>query len=150
MDVAEELETRLLATPPEAWRVRDILLVGWYDGPTEGFCWLEPPEARLYFSLLDERYNPDGLDDRLFTVHLLSPGTYEVLQPLFDFEGGSRPAPDPVREERLDREMKRALSSATPLDLLVHTQNWRQVLGCWRRSAYEPGGRSWFETLGIK
>ncbi|OJT27008.1 hypothetical protein BO221_03120 [Archangium sp. Cb G35] len=145
--MAEEREARLLATPPEAWHVRDSLVVGWYDGPTEGFCWLEPPGARLYFSLLEERHNPHGLDDRLFTVHLLSPGTYEVLQPLFDFEGGRM---DPVREERLDREVKQAIASATPLDLLVYTQNWRQVLGCWRRSAYEPRGRTWFETLGIE
>ena len=140
MGVAEDLEARLLAAPPEAWRVRECLVVGWYDGPTEGFCKLETPGATLHFSLLEERHNPHGLDDRLFTIRLLPPGTYEVLQRLFDVEGA---------EEQLDREMKRALSSATPLDLLISTQNWRQVLGCWRKSAYEPVGRSWFETLGI-
>lgn len=155
--MAETLEEMLLAIPPQEWRTQQLVVLDWYDGPRTGFCRLACPEAEFYFSLLDERYNPHGLDDRLLAVHQLPPGLYEELLQVLSFLGGPEGQvwcpiwlhPDPARLEQGRSQVEALIGRTRPTGLVVLTRNGRDFLGCWRKSSNEPGMGNWFETLGI-
>src|SRR5712691_11225607 len=66
--------------PPDQWVPGQTIAFDWYDGPRAGVCSLGRPGGEFFFELLDERYNPDGLDDRLYRLSELPPGTVEEVQ----------------------------------------------------------------------
>lgn len=133
------LEHALLSVPVAQWRPRRTEALDWYDGPREGLCQLSWPDTEFYFTLLAERFNPEGLDDRLMAVHRLPPGGGEALLQALAL-------PD---EPEGRREVERILASAEPTNLVVLTRDAETFLGCWRRPPGEPQGPSWFEVLGL-
>jgi len=151
------LENVLLSVPAREWRHRQTIALDWYDGAREGLCRLAHPEAEFYFTLLDERYDPEGLDERLMTVHQCPPGSGEALLEALAFLGEpDGPVwcpvwlhPDPARLEQGRQAMDRIVARAEPTGLVVLTRDTRAFLGCWRRGPDKPEGQSWFEALGI-
>src|SRR5437763_152297 len=73
-------EERLLAVPVDQWSVSQVVAFDWYDGPRSGICAFAHPAVEFYFDVVDERYNPDGLDDRLFRLSELPPGSLNRAQ----------------------------------------------------------------------
>src|SRR5207248_66436 len=73
------LAAQLAAAPVARWRTRRAVVLDWYDGPREGVCALAEPACEFYFELLDERPTADDLDDRLFRLSALPPGSVAAL-----------------------------------------------------------------------
>ena len=73
------LERELQSSPPVNWHTRKAIIFDWYDGPREGVCALASPKAEFLFELLDERFNSDDLDDRVFRVKELPEGSVDSI-----------------------------------------------------------------------
>jgi hypothetical protein len=141
-----KLEQLLASAPPEEWRVGQLHALGWYDGPEEGVCALAVPGGEFYFEKLDERYNPDGLDERLFRLSELPAGSVaEVVALVPDLASGD----EAIRQQaNLLLEAIRAKKRRTPL--VVLTPDWEHFLGFWSvPPAAEDGKSDWFSLLGI-
>jgi hypothetical protein len=59
--------------------VRRILILGYYDGATEGVLELGPLGDVYQFRLVGELCNPDGIDRRTFVLEPLPPDALERL-----------------------------------------------------------------------
>ena len=140
-----KLEELLESLPVDQWQVAQVYNFDWHDGPREGVCSLTAPGGEFCFELLEERYNPDGLDYRLFRLSELPNGSVEeVLSAVPDLASSS----EPVRrraEQRL--QMIRAKRRLTPL--VVLTQDMIHFLGYWRIEGVQGADVDWFSALGI-
>lgn len=150
-----DFEDTLISTPASRWRTRQAVVFDWYDGPREGVCALAVPECEFYFELLDERTNPDDLDDRLFRASALPSGsldrllaglrdlgspTNSVWVPMWRFpnDGARRQATDLVEALR---------SARRPTAVVIATRDMMQFLGCWQVSRPEASVTDWFAYL---
>jgi hypothetical protein len=61
-----QLAKILTSTPLSSWKVKQVLILDWYDGPREGFCEMASPPCCFHFKEFAENYVPEGLDERLF------------------------------------------------------------------------------------
>src|SRR5690348_12671619 len=71
-------ESTLTSVPVEAWQTKQAVVFDWYDGPRAGICRLERPAVEFAFDLLDERFNEESLDDRLFRLSELPTGSVDT------------------------------------------------------------------------
>jgi len=123
----------LLRLDPAEWQGRECIALDWYDGPREGFCRLTRPAVEFYFTLLDERPDPDGVDDRLFAVHALPLGAGDQLD----------------WTEWHPKNADALIAGATPTDIVVYTKDMSRFLGCWRVPEDERPADDWFAHLRI-
>ena len=139
------LEEVLPSLPVEQWKAKQIYSFDWYDGPREGACSLSVPECEFYFELLDERYNPEGLDDRLYRLSELTSGSVR------EFLSGVRNlvSPDPSVREDAKQRLGRIKARKRPTPLVIYTQDMEHFLGCWSvdRTIHEV--TDWFAFLNI-
>ena len=83
-----DLEKTLTAIPVDAWTTRQAIVLDWHDGPRQGVCSLSHPAAEFVFEQIDERHNPEGMDDRLFRLRHVPEGTVaRALEVLGDLGG---------------------------------------------------------------
>jgi hypothetical protein len=135
----------LESLPAEQWRVGQIYCYDWHDGPREGVCCLLKPPAQFYFELLDQRYNRDGLDDRLFRLSELPPGSVaEVLSTLPDLQNPS----EEVRR-RAGARLDAINARRRPTSVIIWTQDMKRFQGCWNVEPSEADVTDWFAALGI-
>lgn len=140
-----KLEELLLSWPVDQLRVSQVYSFDWYDGPREGVCSLAVPPCEFYFHLLDERYNPDGLDDRLFRLSELPPGSVsQVVSASADLA-----KPDEAVRRQAERRIDAATATKRPTSLVIHTQDMNQFLGCWNVEPNAGTDVDWFAVLGI-
>lgn len=140
-----KLEELLAAVPLDQWKVGQVYSIDWYDGPRGGVCALTEPPCEFYFELLDERYNPNGLDDRLFRLSELPSGSVqEVLSAAHDVqESRGRD------HEQARRRMDAVTARARPTSVVIHTQDMEQILGFWNLGQVAQARTDWFAALGI-
>jgi hypothetical protein len=151
------LETLLGSLPPGQWRTKQAVCFGWYDGPLEGVCALTRPACEFYFELLDERYNPDGLDDRLYRLSEIPSGSVETTLRAVELVGKPvNPVWVPVwrfpnvEEQTKAEEIIEQIEATRRLTtLIVHTRDMEQFLGCWNIEANGQPIENWFKFLGI-
>lgn len=140
-----KLEEVLAAVPVHDWRVHEVYSLDWQDGPRAGVCSLSTPRCEFYFDLLDERLNPEGLDDRLFRLSELPPGAVaEVVSAageLANVNEGTR--------KKAQGRIQAVEAARRPTAVIVYTRDMRQFLGCWNINEVVPGTRDWFAVLGI-
>jgi hypothetical protein len=119
--------TILLTTPVSRWRTDRIVVSHWVDGPMSGYCFLMQPHCAFFFDLAAERHNPAGLDDRLFSLSMIDPATFELA-----WSSPVAGAPGPVEQSIRTPDLS-ALVPPTPgtSDLLIRTPDMRTFLGCW-------------------
>jgi hypothetical protein len=140
-----KLEELLASVPIDQWKVGWLYPLEWYDGPREGVCALAVPGGEFYFKLLAERYNAEGLDDRLYRLSELPAGSVaEVLSAARDFASA-----DATLRERAEQRMEQVLSKKRPTALVIHTQDMEQFLGLWNVERPEVNGADWFSLLSI-
>jgi len=140
-----KLEEKLTSMPVNQWKVDRIYAFDWYDGPREGVCSLTVPSCEFYFELLDERYNPDGLDDRLFRLSELPTGSVrDVVAAVPDLASPS----ESVRQ-KADERIDAATARKRPTALVIHSQDLENFLGCWQVDLTEAKTADWFAVLGI-
>src|SRR5205085_2859450 len=75
-------EKQLRSVPPAEWVARRAIILDWYDGPRHGVCSLAHPVLEFAFELLDERPNPDDLDDRFFRLKEMKEGSVDAITTL--------------------------------------------------------------------
>lgn len=138
-------EDALRSVPAGQWQVQQVQALDWYDGPREGVGVLGVPPCEFYFELLDERYHPDGLDDRLFRLDELPPGSVQDVASVLPHLASPREEDRRRARARLD-EIK---ATRRPTPLVVYTRDWQRILGCWSAEHVSNGGGDWFAALGI-
>ena len=152
-----QLETLLRNTPVGQWATRLAIIFDWYDGPREGICSLSRPGVEFYFELLDERFNPDGLDDRLLRLSELPSGSVAETQSVLSVLGSPTHCywvpiwrfPDEAARERGERQVQAVRAARRPTDLVICTQDMEHFLGLWTVPRTEPDRKDWFAFLGI-
>ncbi len=155
-----QLESKLASLPPSQWRTGRAIAFDWYDGPRSGVCRLAAPECEFQFELLDERYNPDGLDDRLFRLSELPAGSVATIEAAFNDSGLVGQPGEPLwvpvwrfsnaaDRQRVEAVIEQVLASRRPTALVVISQDMIEFGGQWDVNGREPEGARWFEMLGI-
>jgi hypothetical protein len=152
-----DMQRLLKSLSPTNWTVGQVIVFDWFNGPRQGVARMENPECEFAFELLAERYNPDGLDDRLFRISELPRGS--VTKILDTLQSSGRPAHVvwvPVwkfgsEEERLraDQEIERILSQQKGTDLAIHSRDMVTFLGCWQVDVRSNQVQDWFSFLDI-
>lgn len=152
-----ELKNKLTSRAPDDWVVDQVIVFDWYDGPRQGVACLTQPPCEFYFELLAERYNPNGLDDRLFRVSELPPGSVakvlEATQALgsptnavwvptwkFSSEGERRQA---------DQAINQILSARKDTGIVIASPDMATFLGCWQTDGDSHPITDWFSALGV-
>jgi len=147
----------LLSLDPAEWQIRQAIALLWYDGPTAGFCRLARPAVEFYFTLLDERFNPDDLNDRLFAIHEISPGAYEELVKVLTRLGspeGEIWCPiflghDEEVLRSISAQVDVLIAATVPTEGVIYAKQYLQFGGCWRIPEDERPADDWFAHLGI-
>jgi hypothetical protein len=139
------LEETLLSVPFNQWRVGQVYSYGWYDGPRDGGCRLVTPACEFYFELIDERYNPDGLDDRLYRLSEIPLGSVAEMEKLSHQWRNS----DPAISQEATRRLDAIRAARRPTDLVVYSTYMNEFLGCWRVDPAQTDVKDWFTFLGI-
>lgn len=146
----------LLNVAPMSWKVGQVIVLDWYDGPRSGLCRLTEPRVDLLFELLDERQTEDGLDDRLFSLSILAEGTFTAVLSSLAFAGTP---PQPVwvprwqSSNQADLEganaaVQNAKALAVATSLVTRTSDFISFRGIWNLSALGKES-DWFSFLGI-
>lgn len=146
----------LLDVVPQRWKVDQVIVLDWYDGPRSGFCRLTEPSVDILLELLDERQTEDGLDDRLFSLSRLAEGTFDAVLSSLSFAGTpAKPVWVPLWQscnhvdlERANAAVQYARALALPTPLVTRTSDCVRFRGIWNLAAL--GKRSnWFSFLAV-
>jgi hypothetical protein len=127
------LEEALVSVDFNQWKVRQVIALDWYDGPRDGLCALATPDCEFAFDLLDERFNPDDMDSRLFRLRELSSGSV-----------------DSAFQDDSDANLNRILSQSRLTNVIVHSQDFENFLGFWSLAEFPSEKIDWFTFLGIR
>ncbi len=131
---------------PKDWRVEQIVVLDWYDGPIEGFISILGG-CHFHYKLIAEKFNSEDLDDRYFRFIRITPDEYHsVIQILFPEPSsrevlGSHLVPrelDPQHTRQLQRFLDGVRHRSSNDDLVVWTQDMKQFLAAWRFSDWQP------------
>lgn len=151
------LEKALLATPVEEWKADLAIALDWFDGARQGICRLSHPAVEFYFDLLDERNNPNGLDDRLYRLSEVPEGSTAAVQeacailghptgpvwvPIWRF-------PDADAKDRAERTIRSIEDRKRPTKIVVFSRDAEEFLGCWSMDEVASNGSDWFTRLHV-
>jgi hypothetical protein len=147
----------LASLPASDWRIGQVVVFDWFDGPRHGVARLTKLECEFVFELLAERHNPDGLDERLFRVGKLPPGSVaEVLQAVHSLGSPANAVWIPLwqfddEEERLraDRAIDHVLGQRTDTGLVIGSSDMTTFHGCWPEDGANGRVQDWFSLPGI-
>lgn len=148
---------RLASLHPSSWAAGQVVVFDWFDGPRQGVARMANPECEFAFELLAERHNPSGLDDRLFRVCELPPGSItKIMDAIRSLGSPANAVWVPVwkfnsEEKRLqaDQEINRILSQQKDTGLVIYSRDMITFLGCWHVDRARGEIQDWFVTLGI-
>lgn len=147
----------LIDTPCTDWKVDQVIVLDWYDGPHAGFARLKFPVVEFQFELLAERPTEEGLDDRLFVVKAVPVGTLQTLLAICLFAGEpAKPiwsprweSNDPSDLERAEAAIAAAEDSAIATTLVIRSSDFEVFQGCWDIGSAPVDVPNWFAYLGI-
>ncbi len=148
----------MLDISPHDWKVSQVVVLDWYDGPRSGFARLKFPVVEIHFELLAERPTPNGLDDRLFAINILPEGTLAALLSALRFAGAPATpvwAPrwessDKSELECANRAVADAKNSAVTTMLVIRSSDFIEFQGCWDiKFTPADGVGDWFTHLKI-
>jgi len=122
----------LLTTPVAQWVTDRIVVAHWMDGPVSGYCLLAQPRSAFFFDLAAERHDPEGLDDRLFSLSMVDQTTFELAWSS-PTSSGSHAAGGSIRTPDL---ASLSLPEAGASNVVVRTADMRTFLGCWSVSSW--------------
>jgi len=152
MNIAKTLSSM----PLSFLTIDQVVALHWQDGPMEGVVRMATPKCEFSFDLFAERYNPDGLDDRLFSLRHIPDGS--VTRILMSIQGLGRPSstvwapiwrfPTESMRSQADNIIDQILKSAVPTNLIAYSTDWRTILGVWQIDC-QVGPQDWFSKLRI-
>lgn len=139
------LQALLLATPVDEWRVAAVCVFDWHDGPRAGLCTLSVPPVEFHFELIDERQNPDGLNDRLFRVSEVPSGSIAAAQT----HCASVAHATLETREMAEYGLREIEDHRQPTTLVISTPDMEHFAGCWDSDQRVANGVGWFAALGL-
>lgn len=153
MNTLNELTT----IPVNEWRVDQVIVFDWFDGPRKGIARMASPSCEFAFTVVAERHCPDNLDDRLYQLSELPSGSVERTLNLIRCLGSPKnsvwvPVWRFSKEEdrlRTDYEIDRLLNEQKCADILIHSRDMGTFLGCWKVHLDGVLEQDWFVALGI-
>jgi hypothetical protein len=151
-----QLEKLLAAVPAGQWETKQAIVFDWYDGPRSGICRLANLEGEFLFELLEERLNPEGLDDRLFRLREVPLGTMEKTLAVLGELGHPENAvwvpiwkfADPMNQQRAEQFLEEVEAKARLLPVVVASRDLKHFQGCWSTEKTNGDVTDWFSTLG--
>jgi len=130
------VDTELRYLPSQEWIVKRLLILGWYDGPLEGFCELQTPDLVVYFKIIAEAYVEDGLDDRLFGIRICDQEKYktlcDVLSHQIELESQTTVLSPLSTDE--DDILSDLIKSSIESSLLIQSQTMRSFSRVWSKA----------------
>ncbi len=152
------IEDLLRTTDISDIKIRQAIAFDWHDGPRQGVCELEFPKCEFVFDLLAERFNPEGLDDRLFSLRELPCGSVRDIQSLLSMLGSPssriwipiwRFATDADRIAA-DAAIDKVLDASRKTEFVLWTRDIQEFLGLWSMDGTESSGvDDLFKLFGI-
>jgi hypothetical protein len=140
------LETAFTSLSSEQWKVDQVVVFDWLDGPRSGLCALAQPQCCFAFEILGERSTEDDLDDRLFCLKEapiatvdqalsilseLGPPTSPIWVPRWAFNS---PALRIEAEQKLDA----LLTGLIETPLIIRTKDMLHFQGYWISERRSP------------
>lgn len=151
------LEEALLSFPVSHWQVDQVVAFDWNDGPRQGIAAMSYPHCEVVFDLLAERFNPDGLDDCLFRLRELPPGSMQSVlgiisslgEPLAPLWVPVWQFPNEEERQKADQAIDQVLTTARRTPIIVLTQDMIHFAGVWSAQGDLADRSDWFSSLGI-
>ena len=151
------LEVQLLTCDVSSWLIRQAVIFDWFDGPRQGICALSVPECEFAFDCLAERYNPSGLDDRLYRLREVQKGTINTVVSRISALGSPLSSiwvpvwrfSSEREKELVDADIDELLENSRLTNVIVHSQDLSVFLGCWNLPQFPSDDTDWFSLLGI-
>lgn len=151
------IEDVLLTLGPQRWKTERAIVFDWNDGPRHGIASLAFPTCGFVFDLLEERYNPDGLNDRLFRLRELPVGSVEsVVKVLAELGEPANPVWLPVwkfaseaGQQKAERSIDAILAASRQTDLVILSRDLEHFEGIWVIGTIERSQADWFRRLRI-
>ena len=134
-----ELEAALRSLPVQEWKIRQVVVLDWYDGPREGICAMATPACYFYFHVLDERMSCEDLDDRLFQLSEIAPDIFtQILSMVSDLGSPTDAVWVPLWSDRSEvarqvaaRHLQEILGKRRQTNVVIRTCGMQHFLGCW-------------------
>lgn len=141
------LETSLSSLSSEQWKVSQVVVFDWSDGPRSGLCALVQPQCCFAFEVLGERSTEDDLDDRLFCLKEapldtvdqalsilseLGPPTHPIWVPLWVFN-------TPASRREAEQKLNALLAGLVETPLIIQTKDMLHFQGYWISEERSPG-----------
>lgn len=140
------LEKALLSAAPADWKVRQVIVFEWLDGPREGICEMEHPPCSFYFEILAEQKIAGAFVDRLFTVSEIRAGAVSEVLEVFRSVG---PPKTPVwaphgayasdeEQQQVEDAVERLTRPRTPTRVLIRTRDMVKLTEVWMDTRPSP------------
>lgn len=140
------------------WIVHQAIIFDWYNGPRHGVCAFKVPRCEFVFDLFAERFNPDGMDDRLLVLRELPDESLQrIISEISCLGEPSSSVWIPVwkfstenKRRHADEIIDTILDSSIQTNIILWTRNLEEVLGAWKitnLNTSEPV--EWFSRLNI-
>ena len=128
------------------WKVRQVVVFEWLDGPREGICEMEHPPGSFYFEIFAEQKIAGAFADRLFTVSEIRAG---VVSEVLDVFRDAGPPKSPVwaphgayasdeEQQRIEDAVERLTSPRTPTRVLIRTRDMVTFTEVWMDTRPSP------------
>lgn len=138
-----KLETALRSVPAEEWKVRQVIALDWYDGPTMGLCELAYPHCVFRFEMTAIGYGANS-GDRLFDVSAVPDRAIEDTLRVLDRLGPpSSPIWVPIwkfKDEDIRQGVEDAiddiLALAIHVDVVILARQMVEFHGLWHKISH--------------
>lgn len=125
----------------ELWRVEQVIVLDWYDGPQMGFCEMRYPECSFYFELFAQQSSQNDLDNRLFRIKEIPLSTMrEILLMMAELGEPKKPLWIPkwefdseIAKSGVEKQIEQIIKKSQETKILIQTQDMNKFQGYWLR-----------------
>lgn len=130
-----DLENLLFTVHFSSWKVRQVIILNWCDGPIQGLCELSEPNCCFRFDVFGINEWADDIDDHLYRVSEIPTHSVQLVLSLLSKQlepKAPRWVPDLTFADEKTRELiDDTYSRSRPTRVIVRTTNMIDFLGCW-------------------
>jgi len=132
-----EFEAAFKSLPVDKWKIEQVIILDWYDGPRSGFCKTLQPSVSFYFEVVADCYSQDDTDDHLFQLSDCPTEKLDVVIEIFAKVGQpQKPSWIPSGNISLDNEnqIERIIFELEQSSIIVQSHNMIHFSRCWVKS----------------
>lgn len=135
-----EKEADFLNTSINKWKVLQVIVFDWQDGPREGICLLEEPRGCFFFEVIATSDSLDDLDDCLFSISEINSDYFlDILKVLSNL---GKPVglvwipkwrfSNNQMKKSIEEQLEKILSYRQKTTLIIQTKDMINFLHSWR------------------